>query len=213
MLTGYARVSTDDQDLTLQRAALRDIGCKRVFEEKASGAKRDRPELARMLEQLREGDVVVVTRLDRLARSTRDLLDIAERLQKDKAGLRSLAEPWADTTSPAGRMVLTVFAGIAEFERSLIGERTTSGRKAAQARGVRFGRPSVLTAEQVALGRRLVEEGKSVREIAQNLLKCHPATLYRGLERPHAPMTSQQPTTHSSGGEASKSCKWQPETN
>ena len=141
MLTGYARVSTDDQDLTLQRAALKEAGCKRVFEEKASGAKRDRPELARMLEQLRDGDVVVVTRLDRLARSTRDLLDIAERLKDGGAGLRSLAEPWADTTSPAGRMVLTVFAGIAEFEKSLIGERTTSGRKAAQARGVRFGRP------------------------------------------------------------------------
>ena len=118
MLTGYARVSTDDQDLTLQRAALKEAGCKKIFEEKASGAKRDRPELARMLEQLRDGDVVVVTRLDRLARSTRDLLDIAERLKDGGAGLRSLAEPWADTTSPAGRMVLTVFAGIAEFERA-----------------------------------------------------------------------------------------------
>jgi DNA invertase Pin-like site-specific DNA recombinase len=183
MLTGYARVSTDDQDLTLQRAALKAAGCKRVFEEKASGAKRDRPELARMLEQLREGDVVVVTRLDRLARSTRDLLDIAERLKDGGAGIRSLAEPWADTTSPAGRMVLTVFAGIAEFERSLIGERTTSGRKAAQARGVRFGRPSVLTTEQVALGRRLIGEGSSVREVARVILKCHPATLYRELAR------------------------------
>jgi DNA invertase Pin-like site-specific DNA recombinase len=179
MLTGYARVSTDDQDLTLQRAALKDAGCKRIFEEKASGAKRDRPELARMLEQLRDGDVVVVTRLDRLARSTRDLLDIAERLREAGAGLRSLAEPWADTTSPAGRMVLTVFAGIAEFERSLISERTSLGRKAAQARGVRFGRPSALTAEQIALGRRLIGEGKSVREVARVILKCHPSTLYR----------------------------------
>ncbi len=183
MLTGYARVSTDDQDLTLQRGALKEAGCKRVFEEKASGAKRDRPELARMLEQLRDGDVVVVTRLDRLARSTRDLLDIAEHLKDGGAGLRSLAEPWADTTSPAGRMVLTVFAGIAEFERSLIRERTTSGRKAAQARGVRFGRPSALTAEQVALGRRLIDEGKTVREVARVILKCHPATLYRELAR------------------------------
>ena len=183
MLTGYARVSTDDQDLTLQRAALKDAMCQRIFEEKASGAKRDRPELARMLEQLREGDVVVVIRLDRLARSTRDLLDIAERLREAGAGLRSIAEPWADTTSPAGRMVLTVFAGIAEFERSLIGERTSSGRKAAQERGVRFGRPSALTAEQVALGRRLIDEGRSVREVARVILKCHPATLYRELAR------------------------------
>ena len=183
MLTGYARVSTDDQDLMLQRAALKDAGCKRIFEEKASGAKRDRPELARMLEQLRDGVVVVVTRLDRLARSTRDLLDIAERLREAGAGLRSIAEPWADTTSPAGRMVLTVFAGIAEFERSLIGERTSTGRKAAQDRGVRFGRPAALTPEQVALGRRLIDEGKSVREVARSFLKCHPATLYRELGR------------------------------
>ena len=183
MLTGYARVSTDDQDLTLQRTALTEAGCKRIFQEKASGAKRDRPELARMLEQLRDGDVVVVTRLDRLARSTRDLLDIAERLREASAGLRSIAEPWADTTSPAGRMVLTVFAGIAEFERSLIGERTSTGRRAAQERGVRFGRPTALTADQVALGRRLIEEGKSVREVARVFLMCHPATLYRELAK------------------------------
>ncbi len=187
MLTGYARVSTDDQDLTLQRAALKDAGCKRTFEEKASGAKRDRLELARMLEQLRDGDVVVVTRLDRLARSTRDLLDIAERLREAGAGLRSIAEPWADTTSPAGRMVLTVFAGIAEFERSLIGERTSTGRKAVQDQGVRFGRPSALTPEQVALGRRLIQEGQSVREVARILPKRHPATLYREPARAPVP--------------------------
>jgi DNA invertase Pin-like site-specific DNA recombinase len=104
MLVGYARVSTDDQDLRLQRAALKDAGCRRTFEEKVSGAKRNRPELARMMDQLRDDDVVVVTRLDRLARSTKDLLDIAEKLNEVGAGLRSLAEPWADTTSPAGRM-------------------------------------------------------------------------------------------------------------
>ena len=189
MLTGYARVSTDDQDLTLQRAALKEATCKRIYEEKASGAKRDRPELARMLEQVRNGDVVVVTRLDRLARSTRDLLDIAERLRESGAGLRSIAEPWADTTSPAGRMVLTVFAGIVEFERSLIGERTTSGRKAAQDRGVRFGRPSALTSEQVALAQRLIDEGESVREVARSILKCHPATLYRELAKVAAAAT------------------------
>ena len=180
MLTGYARVSTDDQDLRLQRAALHEAGCRRVFEEKVSGATRDRPELARLLDQLRPDDVVVVTRLDRLARSTRDLLDIAEMLNRAGAGLRSLAEPWADTTSPAGRMVLTVFAGMAEFERALIHQRTSSGRAAAQARGVRFGRPPKLTSEQIALGRRLVCEGTSVRQAAK-LLKCHYATLYRAL--------------------------------
>jgi len=180
MLIGYARVSTDDQDLRLQRAALKEAGCKRTFEEKISGAKRNRPELVKMIEQLRDEDTVVVTRLDRLARSTRDLLDIAERLKDVGAGLRSLAEPWADTTSPAGRMVLTVFAGIAEFERELIHQRTSSGRVAAKARGVRFGRPPKLTPDQIALGERLVSEGTSVREAAK-LLKCHHATLYRAL--------------------------------
>ena len=180
MLIGYARVSTDDQDLRLQRAGLKDAGCKRTFEEKISGAKRNRPELAKMIDQLRNDDIVVVTRLDRLARSTRDLLDIAEKLKEAGAGLRSLAEPWADTTSPAGRMVLTVFAGIAEFERELIYQRTSSGRVAAKARGVRFGRPPKLIPDQIALGERLVSEGTSVPEAAK-LLKCHHATLYRAL--------------------------------
>jgi DNA invertase Pin-like site-specific DNA recombinase len=183
MLIGYARVSTDDQDLSLQRAPLREAGCRRVFEEKGSGAKRDRPELVRLLDHIRDGDVVVVTRLDRLARSTKDLLDIAERLNDVGAGLRSLAEPWADTTSPAGRMVLTVFAGIAEFERALIHQRTSSGRAAAMARGVKFERKRKLTPEQIALGSRLVGEGTSVREAAK-LLQCHHATLYRALQQP-----------------------------
>ena len=180
MLIGYARVSTDDQDLQLQREELRGAGCERVFEEKQSGARRDRPELRLLMEHLRSGDVLIVTRLDRLARSTRDLLDIAQQLTDAEAGLRSLAEPWADTTSPAGRMVLTVFAGIAEFERELIRQRTSSGREAAKRRGVRFGRPSKLTVDQIALGKRLIEEGQSVREVA-NVLNCHHATLYRRL--------------------------------
>ena len=181
MLIGYARVSTDDQNLSLQKEALHAAGCARTFEEKISGAKRNRPELIRMLDQVRPGDVVVVSRLDRLARSTRDLLEIAEQLKTAEAGLRSLHEPWADTTSPAGRMVLTVFAGIAEFERELIHERTSVGRTAAKSRGVRFGRPSKLTSEQVALARRLIGEGTSVPE-ASKILNVHRTTLYRALE-------------------------------
>lgn len=117
MLIGYAGVSTNDQDFSQQRAALTAAGCIRLYEEKVSGAKRDRPELGRMLDHLRETDMVVITRLDRLARSTKNLLDLAEQLNEGKAGLRSLAEPWADMTSSAGPMVLTVFGGIAEFER------------------------------------------------------------------------------------------------
>jgi DNA invertase Pin-like site-specific DNA recombinase len=180
MLLGYARVSTDDQHLDQQRRALAEAGCRRLFEEKVSGARRDRPELARLLDQLRDDDVVVVTRLDRLARSTRDLLEIAEILREAGAGLRSLGEPWADTTSPAGRMVLTVFAGIAEFERALIHQRTSSGRVAARQRGVRFGRPRKLSPDQVALGRRLIDEGRSAQAVA-TLLSVHVATLYRAL--------------------------------
>ncbi|MCS5603645.1 MAG: recombinase family protein [Paracoccus sp.] len=180
MKIGYARVSTEDQDLRLQRAALAAVECRRFFEEKVSGAKRDRPELARMLDQLRDGDVVVVTRLDRLARSTRDLLDIAETLNEKGAGLQSLAEPWADTTTPGGRMLLTVFGGIAEFERGLIHQRTSAGRAAAKARGVQFGRKPKLTADQKQMAAELIAEGKSVRQVAA-FLNCHPATLYRAL--------------------------------
>ncbi|WP_440531370.1 recombinase family protein [Sinorhizobium fredii] len=181
LLIGYARVSTQGQDLDQQRSALTAAGCVRLFEEKASGAKRDRPELARMLDHLRPGDVVTITRLDRLARSTADLLHIAERIKEAGAGLRSLAEPWADTTSPAGRMVLTVFAGIADFERALIVERTSTGRAAAKARGVRFGPRPALTIEQIAHARELIErEAKTVADVAR-LLGVHRATLYRAL--------------------------------
>ncbi|WP_299453321.1 recombinase family protein [uncultured Pigmentiphaga sp.] len=182
-LIGYARVSTDDQDLSQQRAELHAAGCTRIFAEKVSGTHSKRPELARMLDHLRPGDVVTVTRLDRLARNTRDLLDIAEQLQAKGAGLRSLAEPWADTTSPAGRMVLTVFAGIAEFERSLIVERTRNGREAAMKRGVRFGRRPTLTPAQIAHARRLIDaEGRTAKEVA-SLLGVHRATLYRALAK------------------------------
>ena len=180
MQIGYARVSTDAQDLTNQREQLAAAGCTRIFAEKITGTHADRPELDRMLDHLRPGDVVTVVSLDRLARSTRDLLDITERLHEAGAGLRSLSEPWADTTSAAGRMVLTVFAGIAEFERSLIIERTRRGRSAAKRRGVQFGRRPILSAAQVEHARELLTEGRTVAETA-DLLGVHRATLYRAL--------------------------------
>ncbi len=180
LLIGYARVSTDDQDLRNQHAELHAAGCTRIFAEKITGTHARRPELVRMLDHLRAGDVVTVTRLDRLARSTRDLLDIAERIQTAGAGLRSLAEPWADTTTPAGRMVLTVFAGIAEFERSLIIDRTRNGREAAKRRGVQFGRRPTLTTAQIEHAREMLGEGRTVAETAE-LLGVHRATLYRAL--------------------------------
>jgi DNA invertase Pin-like site-specific DNA recombinase len=178
MYIGYARVSTEDQNLTLQLQALEQAGCQRIFREKFSGATRQRPELTRMLEQIRDGDAVIVWKLDRFARSTRDLLEIADTIAKAGAGLKSLSEPWADTTSPAGRMVLTVFAGIAEFERALIIERTGSGRVAAMKRGVRFGRPVRLSSEQTSLAKRLLDEGRSDKEVAKTF-GVNRSTIYR----------------------------------
>ena len=179
MKLGYARVSTTDQELSIQRDRLYEAGCEKLLEEKPSGVRKQRPERERLLAELRADDVVV-TRLDRLARSTSELLRIAETIEAKHAGLQSLAEPWADTTTPAGRMVLTVFAGIAEFERSLIATRTEEGRRAAQARGVPFGRPPKLLPEQRTLVRHLIEEGKSVSEVARTF-NVHVATIYRCL--------------------------------
>jgi DNA invertase Pin-like site-specific DNA recombinase len=180
---GYARVSTRDRDLTNQEAQLRAAGCGRVFAEKITGTRRARPQFDRMLDHLRAGDVIVVTRLDRLARSIRDLLDIVERIRDAGAGLRSLVEPWADTTTPAGRMVLTVFGGMAEFERSLIVERTSSGRAAAKARGTKFGRKPTLTQAQLDHIYRLADEGNtSMQEIA-GLFGIHRSTLFRLLSQ------------------------------
>jgi DNA invertase Pin-like site-specific DNA recombinase len=178
MHIGYARVSTLDQNLDLQLQALRKAGCKKSFREKLSGASRQRPEFQRMLDQLREGDTVIVWKLDRLARSTRDLLETMETIREAGARFRSLSEPWADTTTHAGKLIMTVFAGIAEFERDLIQERTSAGREAARRRGTHFGRPRKLNSEQAKLAQRLIDEGQSVREIADTF-NVHTATIYR----------------------------------
>ena len=160
LIVGYARVSTQDQNLTLQRNELVAAGCTHVYAEKISaGRPLFRPELERMLNSLRHNDVVVVSRLDRLARHTSDLLKIADRIGAAGAALRSLAEPWADTTTPAGKMVMTVFAGIAEFERSVIVERTGRGRVAARKRGVEFGPKRRITSHQVETARGLLDKG------------------------------------------------------
>jgi len=145
---GYARVSTNGQDLTSQEAELLAAGCVKVFKEKVSGAKADRAELGKVLHKIESGDVLVVTRLDRLARSTRDLLNLIAALTERGAGFKSLKDTWADTTSPHGRLMLTVLGGLAEFERELIRARTGEGRMRAKDRGVRFGRPAALTPHQ-----------------------------------------------------------------
>jgi len=178
MKIGYARVSTLDQNLDLQLKALRKVGCQKVFREKASGATRQRPEFQRMLDQTRSGDTIVVWKLDRLARSTRDLLNTMETLSETGAKFQSISDPWADTTTHAGKMIMTVFAGIAEFERDLIRERTGAGREAAKQRGVRFGRPRKLNPDQLQVASRLVAEGKAVRDVARTF-NVHEATIYR----------------------------------
>lgn len=140
---GYARVSTQDQNLDRQRDQLRQDGCERVYEEKVSGAKSDWPELGRMLDSLREGDVVVVAELSRLSRSVRDLFDIVGRIDAVGVQIKSLKEPWLDTTTPHGRLLFTFFSGISEFERDLIRQRTLEGMAAARARGRLGGRPTL----------------------------------------------------------------------
>src|ERR1700732_2812257 len=159
LLVGYARVSkADDQDTAAQVKALRQVGCKRLFEEKASGGRWDRPQLHKALEQLREGDVLVVWKLDRLSRSLKDLLHIMERVRDAGAGFRSITEA-VDTTTAAGRMVMQVLGSFAEFERSMFRERTRAGLAAARDRGVKVGRPAKLSRRQQEEVIRTVRDG------------------------------------------------------
>jgi DNA invertase Pin-like site-specific DNA recombinase len=171
---GYARVSTDGQTLDAQVAQLEAAGATRLFKEKVSGAKRDRMQLDKMLGALNAGDVVIVTRLDRLARSTRDLLNILGVVADKGAAFRSLGDGWADTTTAHGRLMLTVLAGLAEFERELIRSRTGEGRARAKARGVKLGRRFKLTPHQrdEAVRRRDAGE-ESMTEIARSYNVSH----------------------------------------
>jgi DNA invertase Pin-like site-specific DNA recombinase len=174
MIYGYARVSTDGQSIAAQVAALGKRGARRVFREVASGATTDRAQLRRVIDQLDAGDVLLVTRLDRLARSTRDLLNALAAIGDRKAGFRSLADAWADTTTAHGRLMLTVLGGLAEFERDLIRARTSEGRERAKARGVKLGRKPKLTDHQrrEAIRRRDID-GETVRDIARSYNGSH----------------------------------------
>ena len=164
---GYARVSTDGQSLASQDAQLHAAGCAKVYSEKISGTRTDRPELAKLLKRLSEGDVLMVTRLDRLARSTRDLLNILDTIARAGGGFKSLTDAWADTTTAHGRLMLTVLGGLAEFERELILARTGDGRKRAKARGVRFGRPPALTPHQRHEAIQRLAEGATQADVAR----------------------------------------------
>ena len=173
MIYGYARVSTDGQSIEAQVRQLTKAGCKKVFREVASGAKTDRTQLRRSLAQLVAGDVLMVTRLDRLARSTRDLLNTIAAIADKKAGFRSLGDTWADTTTAHGRLMLTVLGGLAEFERELIRARTGEGRARAVARGVKMGRKPKLTQHQQREAIRRREKGEPMREIARSYNVSH----------------------------------------
>jgi DNA invertase Pin-like site-specific DNA recombinase len=173
MIYGYARVSTDGQSVDAQVLQLTRAGCEKVFRETASGAKTDRQQLRRALAQLDTGDLLMVTRLDRLARSTRDLLNALATITDRKAGFRSLGDAWADTTTAHGRLMLTVLGGLAEFERELIRTRTGEGRARAVARGVKLGRKPKLTPHQQREAIKRRDAGEAVREIARSYAVSH----------------------------------------
>lgn len=183
MKIGYARVSTKEQELNLQIDALEKVGCKQIYQEKISGTKRERPELQKMLDSLRADDIVIIWKLDRLARSLTDLVNLVNEIEEKGAGLQSLNDP-IDTTTSQGKLIFHIFAALAEFERDIISERTKAGLAAARARGRKGGRPKGLSqkAQNTAiLAEQLYKEKKlSVREICEQL-SISKNTLYRYL--------------------------------
>jgi DNA invertase Pin-like site-specific DNA recombinase len=175
---GYARVSTDGQTLHSQTEALHLAGCAKVYSEKLSGAYADRPQLAKAIVALGQGDTLIVTKLDRLARSTRDLLNNLDAIGNAGASFKSLSDPWCDTTTPHGELMVTILGGLATFERHLILSRTAEGRTRAQANGVRFGRRPTLTSYQRAEAIRRRGEGETLTDIAK-LFGCSHMTIAR----------------------------------
>jgi DNA invertase Pin-like site-specific DNA recombinase len=173
MIIGYARVSTDSQDFDAQLAALKAAGAEKVYSEKVSGIVTERKALAKAISALGPGDLLLVTRLDRLARSTRDLLNVLASINDAGASFKSLTDQWADTTTPHGRLMLTVLGGLAEFERSLILARTSEGRRRAQARAVKFGRRPKLSRYQIeeAVARR--QAGETLSDIGRSYGVSH----------------------------------------
>lgn len=177
MIYGYARVSTQDQNLDGQLAALEGAGAEKIFREKISGAHADRPQLGKLMAELKAGDVVIVTKLDRFGRSTRELLNLIAKIGELGAGFKSLGDPMFDTTSPQGRLVATLLAAIAEFERELIRDRTSSGRARAQAAGVKFGRKHKLTPFQRAEALKRRAAGETTTAIAATYGVAHSTIL------------------------------------
>src|SRR5262245_31597313 len=192
MLIGYARVSTQDQNPDLQLKALKAAGCKKVFVEKASGAQRERPELKAAVEYARSGDTLIVWKLDRMARSLKQLIETIEDLEQRKIGFKSLTEA-IDTTTSGGRLVFHIFAALAEFERSIIRERTIAGLAAAKARGARPGRKPALDGNDIDAAKALLLKGElTVAEVAGRL-GVAPSTLYKHIPAARAVVTRREP--------------------
>lgn len=185
MLLGYARVSKGDQQTAPQLRALKDAGCQKIFEELASGGRWDRPELHRLLEQLREGDTLVVWKLDRLSRSLKDLLLILEKVEAVGAKFRSLTEA-VDTSGPAGRMMMQMLGAFAEFERTMIRERTKAGLKEARAKGRTPGRKPTLTKAQQKEIVDAIASGRKTAADMSRVFEIHPSTVSRLLARVRA---------------------------
>jgi DNA invertase Pin-like site-specific DNA recombinase len=184
MRYGYARVSTAKQDTTNQIDALKAAGCERIYTEKASGKSTDgRPEFKRLMKALNPGDTVVVTKLDRLARSSRDLLNILHDLEQGACGFVSLGETWCDTTTDIGKLVITIMSGIGQFERSLILSRTEVGIAKARAQGKKFGRPSALDVGQKRKIAERYANGETMAELAAEY-EVGEATIFRALQGP-----------------------------
>lgn len=173
MIFGYARVSSEGQHLNSQLEELKTAGCSRIFQEKISGARSDRRELSRLLTKISKGDTVVISRLDRLARSSRDLLNILHEISEKGALFRSLHDAWADTSTPHGRLIVTVLAGLSEFERTLIRTRTSEGIVRARGKGVKFGRKFKLTMHQRREAMERKEQGETLKSIARSYNVSH----------------------------------------
>lgn len=181
MLIGYARVSTLDQNLDRQNDALKAAGCERIYTDKITGTKANRPGLEKLLDTLRAGDIVVISELSRLGRSRADLFALVDRIQGAGADIKSLKETWLDTTTAHGRLLFTMFAGIAQFERDLLSERTKDGLAAARARGRKGGRPPKYAPQEIARALSLYQAGQhTVRQI-EELTGVSKAKLYRAL--------------------------------
>lgn len=167
MKIGYARVSTEEQNLDRQLDSLKEAGCEKIFQEKITGTKKERPELDKLMEQLRSGDLIIISDLTRLSRSVKDLFSLVDQIEKKGANIKSLKESWMDTSTPQGKLMFTIFAGISQFERDLISQRTLEGLAAARARGKKGGRPPK-DEKDIKLAKKMYEEKTySISEITK----------------------------------------------